>query len=329
MQLLAMNHSSYPRVGDAVRLQHLRRTTQEWEKGTQSEEDLRSAQDLAVLEAVMEQDKAGLDLATDGLIRWYDPISHLLRGREGVRINGLLRYFDTNFYVRQPILTTKTFKGGGPVVKDEYVYAKSLTHVTMKPVLTGPLTLAYYSIWKSPPFDTVEDVAESLGQLVGREVKTLVEAGAGIIQIDEPALTRREINIKRYRDILKPITSAKGAAKLILAVYFGDCTPLLEPLQELDVDFIGLDFTYSPGLSQAIKSSGCRKGVMAGLVNGRNTRMENPREVADRMSEFAGRIKADVSYLTTSSGLEFLPRDRAEKKLGILKEARDLMNGST
>ena len=73
MRIQTMSHSSYPRVGDSVRLQGLRRTHEQWERGIKSVEDLRASQDLAVLEAIMEQDKTGLDLATEG--QWLAAIS--------------------------------------------------------------------------------------------------------------------------------------------------------------------------------------------------------------------------------------------------------------
>ena len=54
--------------------------------------------------AVEEQAGSGLDLITDGQIRWYDPISHAAGKLENITINGLMRYFDTNSYFRQPVV---------------------------------------------------------------------------------------------------------------------------------------------------------------------------------------------------------------------------------
>ncbi|MBI2059781.1 MAG: hypothetical protein HYT87_08430 [Nitrospirae bacterium] len=322
-----MSHSSYPRVGDSVRLQGLRRTHEQWERGIKTVEDLRASQDLAVLEAIMEQDKTGLDLATDGLIRWTDPISHLLRDRDGIEVNGLLRYFDTNFYIRQPILNSRTISGASRL-KEEYVYARSLTHTPVKPVVMGPLTLAHHSIWKSPTFENIEDAAEILAKPVAAEVRALADAGAEWIQVEEPSLAKKDVDIRRYKALFKPIVSAKGKAKIIFAVYFGNCASLWGALQELDVDVLCVDFCYSPRLVQEIKSTGCPKGLAAGLLDGRNTRLENPRKIADLLSEIAAKVRSGPLFLTTSCGLEFLPRDRAEQKLNLMNEVRTLLKGT-
>src|SRR5574337_1547113 len=108
MELLLANHSSYPRIGDDAGHQLLRRTIAQRDKGEKNDQEVRAAEDRMTELALQEQLEAGLDLVTDGQIRWYDPISHLAGKLEGVRINGLLRFFDTNFYFRQPVIHTRS-----------------------------------------------------------------------------------------------------------------------------------------------------------------------------------------------------------------------------
>jgi methionine synthase II (cobalamin-independent) len=66
--------------------------------------------------------RAGLDIVTDGQVRWYDPFSHLARHCEGIQINGLLRYFDTNFYFRQPVVSGR-IRRREPVLRREFEVA--------------------------------------------------------------------------------------------------------------------------------------------------------------------------------------------------------------
>jgi methionine synthase II (cobalamin-independent) len=75
MQLTLCNHSSYPRIGDDAQHQLLRRTIAQRDKGQKTDEDVRAAEDRMTELALEEQAEAGLDLVTDGQIRWYDPIS--------------------------------------------------------------------------------------------------------------------------------------------------------------------------------------------------------------------------------------------------------------
>ena len=58
-------------------------------------------------EIIHEQEEAGLDFVTDGQVSWADPVSHLLAPLDGVRTDGLLRFLDTNFYFRQPVIEAR------------------------------------------------------------------------------------------------------------------------------------------------------------------------------------------------------------------------------
>src|SRR3989304_7639145 len=101
MELITTSTGSYPRIGKTPEFQLLRQTIAQWESGKKTEADLKAAEDALTRAAIAEQVSSGLDLVTDGQIRWYDPISHLAGKWENVSINGLLRFFDTNSYIRQ------------------------------------------------------------------------------------------------------------------------------------------------------------------------------------------------------------------------------------
>ena len=103
MELRLANHSSYPRIGASGEQQRLRRAYGQRERGEVSADAFNQIQDSVVAEVIGEQVDAGCELLTDGQIRWYDPVSHLAGKLARVEINGLLRYFDTNFYFRQPV----------------------------------------------------------------------------------------------------------------------------------------------------------------------------------------------------------------------------------
>src|SRR5439155_1233369 len=83
-----------------------------------------------------------MDLLSDGQIRWHDPISHVARGLAGFRIEGLLRYFDTNTYYRQPAAVGPIGRER-PFLVDAYRFAAAAaTPLPVKGIVTGPVTLA-------------------------------------------------------------------------------------------------------------------------------------------------------------------------------------------
>src|SRR3972149_5063765 len=97
--------SGYPKIANHPGGQRLRRAIAQFDEGRLSQAQLDEVADEVTREVIEEQVAAGLDLITDGLIRWQDDFSYTARALEGLRTTGLLRYFDTNTYFRQPVTT--------------------------------------------------------------------------------------------------------------------------------------------------------------------------------------------------------------------------------
>ncbi len=348
MNLTLASTGSYPRIGDSPELQVLRRTIAAVDRGERTHADLAAAEDEMTRRAIAEQAQAGIELLTDGLIRWYDPISHLAGKLSGVQIRGLLRFFDTNFYFRQPALTRRPQRKE-PLLVSEFAFAvKELNKLRaagakaaqpeLKPVLTGPYTLAKFSLGEDSSLQALEARAEAYAEALAAEISALAEAGAKFIQMDEPAVIKYPRDWACFARALEPvwksrqhITARGKPLQLALYVYFHDPAPLYEKLTSLPADVLGLDFTYNPKLVDVVAGAGSPVPLGLGLVDGRNTKLENPAAVArqiDRMlPKIAPKHPGTRAYLGASSGLEYLPRDRAYAKLGLLKKIRDAMQG--
>ncbi len=327
MELILANNSSYPRIGESAEDQVLRRTIAQWEKKEKTEDDLRAAEDLMTERALREQVEAGLDVVTDGQIRWYDPISHLAGKLAGIRINGLLRFFDTNFYFRQPIVHSK-IERTKPLVVDEFLFAKAKSSRPVKPVLTGPLTLARLSIQENGKTGGAEKALEGYTEALAEEVKALAAAGASVIQLDEPFLLENPSDFALLERSVTALAGRKGLAQLALSVYFGDPAPFYEKLQKLPIDILNLDFTYNPKLVDTIEASGSRKTLGLGLVDGRNTKLEDAKAVSRDLERIFRKLPTQRAILHPSCGLEYLPRDRAQLKLKHLVTLKKTFLGS-
>jgi len=321
MELLVANHSSYPRIGDGPGQQRLRRAYAQHERGEITAREFEAIQASVIQEIVEEQAGAGLDVVTDGQIRWYDPISHFAGRLAGVKINGLLRFFDTNFYIRQPVVVDRvTWKG--PILVEEYRSAQAVSPRPVKVTLTGPYTLGRFSIIEGPRYHDLPELVADYTEAIMKEVEALAGAGATVIQIDEPSMLHHPGEAGLVKVALTRIGSRKGSARLLLATYFGDAAPLYEVLQGFPVDALGFDFTYSHGLSDQIARLGSEKAIAFGLIDGRNTRMERTEEVLPRLGKALPKVKGSPSYLTSSCGLEYLPRDKAFLKLKQMAAVR-------
>ena len=126
MELILSSAGSYPRIGVTPDTQRHRRADAPPERGAINATDWRAVVDEIAEQVVREQTATGLDIVTDGQVRWYDPISHLARHCEGIQINGLLRYFDTNFYFRQPVVSGR-IRRREPVLRREFEVARAAT----------------------------------------------------------------------------------------------------------------------------------------------------------------------------------------------------------
>jgi len=341
---------SYPRIGDSPELQLLRRTIAALDRGDRTTADLLDAENDLTRHAVAEQVEAGLDVITDGQIRWYDPISHLAGKLDNIQIKGLVRFFDTNTYFRQPVFAGKPARRGHLVAGDYSFARNALGHVptpdgkagklAIKPVLTGPYTLAKFSLSEhsangaAAPFAALEARAQAYAEILALEIEALAKVGAELIQVDEPAVIKYPGDWAVFENSLEPIVQARDKSvasgrrlEIALYVYFHDCAPLYEKLVALPVDIVGLDFTYNPKLADLIASTGSPIPLGLGLVDGRNTRLEDPAAVARHVERILPKIKGGCAYLGPSSGLEYLPRDRAFAKLELLAKSRAALTG--
>jgi len=312
---------SYPRIGDAPEEQALRRAIAKFDEGVLTEKELRKIERSVVREVIQEQRAAGIALPTDGQVTWYDSQSHFARHLSGVEVDGLVRYFDTNTYYRQPVV-------GGPVrwrepsVADEWRYASSVAEGPLKAVVTGPYTLA--SLAKADGRPKPELVGE-FADAIAKEVRALRGAGANRIQVDEPAITRNPQDVALLSRSLETIASEKGKAWLCLFTFFGDVAGILDDLTALPVDNLGLDLVQGDRTWKALAGQGSRVPLTLGVIDARNTRRDDPGRIAKAAVALKGKVPLGESYVSPSNGLEFLPRGKAREKLRLVADTAKLL----
>jgi 5-methyltetrahydropteroyltriglutamate--homocysteine methyltransferase len=326
VSIIAAHNGSYPRIGDTSERQALRRALEAFQKGAIKAAELDRIRQGVIREAIGEQVKAGLDVVSDGHIRWYDAVSHPMGKLGGVTINGLLRFYDTNTYFRQPVITG-TVAGKDPIIADEIRWAVAVSPRPVVATLLGPLTLSRLSILKGGPYRSPAALFDALVPVLAAEVERLVRAGADAVVIEEPHLLKEPAALPRLADALEVLAAKRGGKRLWLFPSFGEAAPLYDQLQRLSVDGLKLDVTYGRATADAIESGGSRLALALGIVDARNTRLESPAAVARQAERLFRRAKGPVQALTASNGLEYLPRDRAAQKCAVLAKARDLLNG--
>jgi 5-methyltetrahydropteroyltriglutamate--homocysteine methyltransferase len=316
---------NYPKIPNRPRPARLRRAIAQLDRGEITRDDLARVADEVTIEAIQEQVDAGIDLITDGQIRWEDDQTYIMRALKGVEIGGLIRYFDTNTYYRQPEVVAPV-AWQGPILVRDYEFAVEHSAKPVKPVLTGPYTLAALSLDKH--YGGVRKLALALADELRSEVRALAEAGASLIQISEPAIVLRKDDVDILCEALARLLDGIDA-EIALYTWFGDLNGILPRLLDLPVDTIGLDFARGPDNWEALKGVRFDKKLGLGIVDARNTKLETLDQIDDairRVSEF---VPPERLYVNPTAGLEYLPREAAFEKLKRMVEGARKAQGVT
>jgi 5-methyltetrahydropteroyltriglutamate--homocysteine methyltransferase len=342
---------SYPRVSDSPESRLLERTAISFDRGDRTSADLLDAQNTVTRHVIAEQIKAGLEVVTDGLIRWNDPISHFAGKLENVRLQDSFPFFGTTKLFRQPIFVGKPARRVAMVV-DEYSFARNaLGHLrtppgkagklAVKPVLTGPYTLAKLSAAEERHTNgpgthrtSLEDRVVAYAEIIALELEALAQSGAHLIQIDEPAILAHPEDWSVFTSAIAmlvvsrdKIRSAGRKLDLALYTYFGDASSLFERFVALPVDVLGFDFVSSATLLDTIVSAGSPKSLALGLIDGCKPQIENSGFVAMQIDRLLPRISGDQIFLGTSCGLDTLAAPVAFAKLALLTSVLAELSG--
>jgi len=317
---------AFPKIGDTTEEQKLRRSLHQFDKNEITEEDLARIKDEVTEEAIRLQLEAGLDIVTDGLIRWDDPLRVIVRNITGVEISGLIRYFDTNTFYRQPIIESR-LEFIKPILVNDFLFAQEHSAKPVKVVLPGPYTLAklsrnrFYREFKQLVFD--------FAHLIHKEALALEEAGCQYIQFDEPALLQFKQELPLFLQVHEILNAQLSKAEKTIQFNFGNLEGIYPKILNLNVERIGLQLTPGHKNWDVIKSAPFTKKLMAGIVDARNTKMESEAELVKLLHQLGESVNLDNTWISTSHSLEFLPRSNAQKKLELLTSVAKQLRGAS
>lgn len=272
--------------------------------------------DDVTVEVLEEQAEAGLDLVTDGQIRWEDEQTYLARKLSGITLNGLIRWFDTNMYYRQPVVEGEV-AWRQPILVRDYTFAAEKSAKPVKPVITGPYTLARLSL--DEHYRAVQPLAEALADALNQEAKALQAAGATHIQFNEPAILQYKDDFTSFASTCRRLVDGLEV-ETALYLYFGDVDGIYPQILDLPFDLIGLDFVMGPLNETLVQRTPFTKKIGLGIVDARNTKLESAGHIVERIRTLAKGIPPDNIHVSPSAGLEFLPREVAQDKLRRLVE---------
>ena len=299
--------------------------------------DAKESFDDAVNMAIRDQERAGVDIITDGEMRRYLFVQNFYGRMTGLQKQEPLRR--TGFYAYDSVprytLTERISIPEGFGIVDEYNYLRSNTDLAIKATCPGPLTLTIHirlrdgSIYK----DRTE-LALQFAQAINGELRRLVEAGANYIQIDEPSAAIVEGQIQDWVDLLNVAFDGVDARRC-LHVCFGNLqsrprgkreySRLFPELATVNVEEFSFEFANREMTELEVLSEvGDTRDLSVGLVDVKSFWIEPPEEIAERVRKVAEVVDLDRLTITPDCGFFPVPRWLASEKLKNMVKGVDL-----
>ncbi|MEX0683178.1 MAG: methylcobamide--CoM methyltransferase [Dehalococcoidia bacterium] len=306
---------NYPKIPNKPRPARLRNAINKRDRGELADDDLVAVANEVTIEVINEQIEAGVDIVTDGQVRWDDDQTYVARRMGGVEIGGLQRYLDTNTYYREPEVTGPIALKE-PVLARDWEFAQAQSSRPVKAIVPGPYTLAALALDKH--YGSREKLALAFAEALRGEVDALAAAGCKHIQVNDPVIVFNKDDYGTFHKAITKLLDGVTGAETGVYTWFSDCQGILPQMLELPVDVIGLDLVAGRGNWDALKGVSFGKKLGAGIVDGRNVRMETEQEVAEAVKRLTEIVPPGGLYVNPSCGLEYVPREVALAKLKVM-----------
>ena len=292
----------------------------------------------AVRLAVADQLEAGADLISDGEMRRVDfnlGFYDFLTGIEplpAARLWGPPAHDQRSRYRAVGPLAAPNGLG----LVEEYRRVRELTSAPIKVPVPGPFTLAG-CVAGGEVYRDRREVTEAMLPIVNREMKALVSAGVTFLQLDEPSFACRPDAPEEFLDLIERTTDGV-AAPISMHMCFGNFRaravgrrsyrPLFPHLGRAKVQQLALEFASREMAEvELLKEIPAPMGVAVGLVDVKNTWIEPPELVAERLRLVLRYIEPERVHVTPDCGFSQTARHVAVRKLANMVAGVRIVRG--
>jgi len=299
-------------------------------KANWSQVEIQLAQETK--EVIKLQESLGFRHFSDGSLAWQDqlrPITRSLKGVEsGTRYS---RWFDTNTFYQKPIIVGKI--SAGEIDPKNFLRAELWTGKRDRKItLPGPYTFSQLS--ENKHYRNHADLLFDTAHAEREIIQKLKKEGVTLFALSEPCLVYQPYR-ENFRD-QSELDLALGAIRslvndspgdFVVQTYFGDAAPLLHELLDLPVFGVGIDL-FETDISALHEREKTSKALVLGVVDSRESFVENPNWIADTARKFSKKVDASDLVFASNSDLKFVPQEIANQKLEALSKASELFEGS-
>ncbi len=312
--------------------------------------------DEAVLLAAKYQEDAGLDIITDGEQRRDSFYSFVVDKLDGIKLMSMAELMDyikdksryeqmlrardvPAFAIRTPVVVDRITKRRS-LALDELQFLRKHTKKKIKVSLPGPYMLTRAS-WIEPiskkGYSSRDELGKEYVRLLREEIIQLRDAGASLVQLDEPSLTEVVYGEASMQTFMCAVITSKVEPKEELTfatelvnetvqgisgvktclhvcrgnwsrkeetLLSGDYGPLVKYLNEIKVDQLVLEFATARAgnlsVLEGLSSGGKELGL--GVVNPRTDMVESPAGIEARVKEATRYFNPSRIYLNPDCG---------------------------
>ena len=294
-------------------------------------EHLAQAQDDATLLAIHDQERAGLDIITDGEMRRESYSNRFATALEGVDIDNPGTALDRSGHPNPVPRVAGKVRRKHPVEVDDIKFLRANTTRTIKITVPGPFTMSQQA--QNDFYKDEEEMVLDYAAAVNAEIKDLFAAGADIVQIDEPYMQARPDKARKFG--LKAFNAALDGVKGTTAVHvcFGYAAVIHvrpegysflpefagSPVQQVSIE------TAQSGLDCAVLKTLPGKTVILGVLDLSDMTIETPETVAARIRRALPYVAPEKIVVAPDCGLKYLPRDVAFRKMCAMVEGAKIV----
>jgi 5-methyltetrahydropteroyltriglutamate--homocysteine methyltransferase len=305
--------------------------------------------EVAIKAAVKDQERAGIDIVSDGELRRDNDIDYFLARIPGVQIaqrakSDYYDYYDAAVSAPLPVddkrlspggttpRTPRDAPDGSAIVSgarlglaSDFEFTRALTDRPVKFSFTGPFSLSRRIAMDDHAYKNPADLVKDLARLLNLEARSLAEAGARFLQIDEPFLAGYPEQAALAVEAVNIVTDGVPATWALHVCYGnryarpsweGHYDFLFPAVLSARVDQLVLEFARK-GLDdlRLIKEYAWPSALGLGVIDVKSPAVETPDLVAARVRRALEYVDPALLVINPDCGLRHLAPEVARSKL--------------
>jgi 5-methyltetrahydropteroyltriglutamate--homocysteine methyltransferase len=294
-------------------------------------EFLEEAQDDATLLAIRDQERAGLDIITDGEQRRESYSNRFATALDGVDIDNPGTALDRSGHPNPVPRIVRKIRRKQPVEVRDVEFLRANTDRAIKITVPGPFTMSQQA--QNEFYNDEQEMVLDYAAAVNAEIKDLFAAGADIVQIDEPYMQARPEKARQFglRGLAAALDGVTGTTAIHICFGYAAIIHVrpsgysfLPELAASPVKQISIETAQSK-LDCSVLEKLPGKTIILGTLDLSDMTVESPETVAARIRRALPYVTPGRIVVAPDCGLKYLPREVAYAKMRAMVEGAKIV----